>query len=131
MLPSMSVIRRAGAPGETRPGFHGFARKLAARLLAQDCAQPGERLSRNRHFELFSDGAGRLALRIFRHLRSIRKDILGSAASPVLVERGVGGDENRVRLRIAIGGGVRTAYLSADELDLLLSTPGIRGRLYG
>ncbi len=124
------------ADGPRRGATHdragdGFVRKLAARLLEQDQEGATARLTRNRHFELFADDRGRLALRLYRHLRSLREDILETAPTPVAVERGLGGDGERVRLRIAIAGGTRTAYLSADELNLLLRAPGVRRRLMG
>jgi hypothetical protein len=113
--------------------MNGFVRRLAARLLEEDRAGAPDPMTRNRHFEVFGDAQGRLALRIFRHLRSLRRDILSAALEPVAVERGFDGDAKRVRLRISLAGarGTRTAFLSSDELDLLLETPGIRGRLAG
>jgi hypothetical protein len=116
--------------------MNGFVRKLAARLLEQERNGAPEPLTRNRHFEVFGDSQGRLALRIFRHLRSVQKDILAAEATeaaPVPVERGCDGKAERVRLKIPLPGrrGVRTAYLTTDELELLLETPGIRGRLAG
>ncbi|MHB8418992.1 MAG: hypothetical protein ACYDCL_13020 [Myxococcales bacterium] len=110
-----------------------FVRRLAARLLDQDRADAPEPMTRNRHFELFGDAQGRLALRIYRHLRSLRRDILDASTEPVWVERGFGGNAERVRLSIALpgDGSTRTAFLTADELDLLLETPGIRDRLAG
>ena len=132
MLRPVRANRGLRVAREPRRGIDGFARKLAARLLAQDHGATADRLTRNRHFELFADDPGRLALRLYRYLRSIRRDILGASQAPVQVERGCDGDGDRVRLRIAVrGGAVRTAYLSADELDLLLQTPGVRGRLVG
>lgn len=114
-----------------------FVRRLAARLLEQERSGAPEPLTRNRHFEVFGDRQGRLALRVFRHLRSLQRDILASAGAPVRVEKAVGpqGDAEdeagRVRLTIPLPGrrGVRTAFLTADELELLLEAPGIRDRL--
>ena len=113
--------------------MNGFVRRLAARLLEEDQNGSPDPMTRNRHFEVFGDPLGRRALRIYRHLRSLRRDILGAAHVPVAVERGFGGDSGRVRLEIALAGerGTRTAFLSADELDLLLETPGIKSRLAG
>ncbi len=113
--------------------MNGFVRKLAARLLEQERNGAPEPLTRNRHFEVFGDSQGRLALRVFRHVRSLQRDILAAAGAPVPVERGFDGKPERVRLRIPLPGrgGVRTAYLTSDELELLLEAPGIRGRLAG
>ena len=112
--------------------MNGFVRKLAARLLEEE--QSGNpTLTRNRHFEVFGDSQGRLALRIYRQLRSLRQDILGAASELVRLERPASEAPGRVRLRIALAGrrGVRTAYLSPDELELLLETPGVRRKLAG
>jgi hypothetical protein len=108
-----------------------FVRRLAARLLEQERTGAPEPLTRNRHFEVFGDRQGRLALRVYRHLRSLQRDILASVEAPVVVEPGPEGEAGRVRLTIALPGrrGVRTAFLTADELELLLETPGIRDRL--
>jgi hypothetical protein len=113
--------------------MNGFVRKLAARLLEQERTGAQEPLTRNRHFEVFGDSQGKLALRVYRHLRSLQRDILAAVGAPVAVERDCDGQAERVRLRIALPGrrGVRMAYLSVDELELLLETPGIRSRLAG
>jgi hypothetical protein len=113
--------------------MNGFVRKLAARLLEQERTGAPEPLTRNRHFEVFGDSHGRLALRVYRHLRSLQRDILSAAEGPVAVERDCDGKSENVRLRIALPGrrGIRTAYLTTDELELLLEAPGIRSRLAG
>jgi hypothetical protein len=113
--------------------MNGFVRKLAARLLEQERTGAPEPLTRNRHFEVFGDSQGKLALRVFRHLRSLQRDILAAVGTPVPVERGCDGKAERIRLQIPLPGrrGVRTAYLTTDELELLLETPGIRSRLAG
>jgi hypothetical protein len=130
-LQAQAYGREVARPVLCWQAMNGFVRRLAARLLEEDHAGARDRMTRNRHFDAFGDAEGRLALRIYRHLRSLRRDILSTAPGPVSVERGFGGDVGRVRLSIALAGkrGTRTAFLSPEELDLLLEIPGIRSRL--
>jgi hypothetical protein len=113
-----------------------FVRKLASRLLAEDRDGAEPPLSRNRHYEVFADEQGKGALRLYRRLRSLVKDILRSEAhhsrarAGVVVRRGDKNDPLPIRLEIPLAGrGVRTAYLNEDELHLLLENPGVRARL--
>jgi len=113
-----------------------FVRKLASRLLAEDRDGGGGQLSRNRHFEVFADAQGQGALRLYRRLRSLVRDILRSEAhesrsnGSVALRRGDADDPLPIRLEIPLAGrGVRTAYLNEDELHLLLENPGVRARL--
>ncbi len=122
-------LPHAGQVRYPRWSMNGFVKRLAARLLDRD-AEGAETLSRNRHFEVFSDWRGRTALRIYRHLRSLRADILAAPDAPI-VERGPEGDQGRVRLEIRWARSVRTAYLSPDELEILLQNAAVRRRLTG
>jgi hypothetical protein len=113
-----------------------FVRKFASRLLAEDRVEVGPPLSRNRHFEVFADSQGQRALRLYRRLRSLARDILGSQGlaprqgRDVAIHRGHPDDPLPIRLEIPLAGsGVRTAYLDEDELSLLLENPGVRARL--
>jgi hypothetical protein len=109
----------------------GFVRRLTSRLLER--GREGDRsLSRNRHFEVFRDAPGKQALRLYRHLRSIEHDLLQVPGAAVAVHR-LDPEGTRVQLRIDLpgGGGTRSTYLSADEFDLLLTSPGVRFRLAG
>ncbi|MHB1844694.1 MAG: hypothetical protein ACYCWW_07660 [Deltaproteobacteria bacterium] len=124
--------------------MNGFVKRLAARLLAQEGGSPppgepaptagraGPNLTRNRHFELFADGHGQSALRIYRRLRALSQDILKPAAGPVVVASDAG-RTGRVRLEIRFRdpAGSRTAYLSEDELELLLQNAAVRRRVAG
>jgi hypothetical protein len=105
----------------------GFVRLLVRRLLAEERAGAGPRLSRNRHFEVFADDQGRRAHRLYRRLLGLVRDLRAVDPTHVAVERPPGSD--RVRLRIPLPRGVRTAYLSEDELQLLLESAGLNGRL--
>jgi hypothetical protein len=112
-----------------------FVRKLASRLLAEDRDGTESPLSRNRHYEVFADEQGKGALRLYRRLRSLVKDILrsethGARAKAPVLRRGGKDDPRPIRLEIPLAGrGVRTAYLDEDELHLLLENPGVRARL--
>jgi hypothetical protein len=112
-----------------------FVRKLASRLLAEDRDGTESPLSRNRHYDVFADEQGQGALRLYRRLRSLIRDILhsdahGSRAARVVLRRGSVDDPLPIRLEIPlVGKGVRTAYLNEDELHLLLENPGVRARL--
>jgi hypothetical protein len=95
-----------------------FLYRLVRRL--QEEARP---LSRNKHFHVFA-GEARRALRIDRHLRDLAQHL------KLLFDRG-----ERPRVRALAGGSVqlvmkhptlavvRTATLSAEEVELLLRTP--------
>jgi hypothetical protein len=113
-----------------------FVRKLASRLLAEDRIGTDTPLSRNRNFEVFADSQGRRALRLYRRLRSLARDILRNQAvqaregGEVAVHRGAADDPLPIRLEIPLAGrAVRTAYLNEEELRLLLENPGVRARL--
>jgi hypothetical protein len=112
-----------------------FVRKLASRLLAEDRDGTESPLSRNRHYEVFADEQGKGALRLYRRLRSLVRDILhseshGARTPAVVLHRGGEDDPLPIRLEIPlVGRGVRTAYLNEDELHLLLENPSVRARL--
>ena len=104
----------------------GFVRLLVRRLLAQEREGVTGGLSRNRHFEVFADDQGRRAHRIYRRLLGLIRDLRASDPQKVALQRaGVGG---KVELKIPLPRGVRTAYLSEDELKLLLENTGLDGR---
>jgi hypothetical protein len=103
-----------------------FVRALVSRLLAEDHEGIRDGLSRNRHFEVFADEQGRAAHRAYRRLRGLVHDIRASPA-PIAVDRRAG--ERPVRLRIPLPGGTRTAYLSEEELALLLDAADVSARL--
>jgi hypothetical protein len=105
----------------------GFVRLLVRRLLAEEREGATERLSRNRHFEVFADDQGRRAHRVYRRLLGLIRDLRAVDPTRVALERP--GEMGRVRLRIPLPRGVRTAYLSEDELQLLLESAGLDGRL--
>jgi hypothetical protein len=107
--------------------MNGFVRLLVRRLLAEERAGATERLSRNRHFEVFADDQGRRAHRVYRRLLGLVRDLRAVDPARIALERP--GDSSQVRLRIPLPRGMRTAYLSEDELQLLLESAGIDGRL--
>ncbi len=100
-----------------------FVRRLVERLH-----DPGQPLTRNRHFHTFETPEGRLALKVARRLRGLQRDILrcaedggGTQMSRDAQEHG----EPRIEIRLALGRGTRTSYLSPDEFELLLRLPGV------
>jgi hypothetical protein len=99
--------------------MHAFVYRLVERLTAD-----GPRLSRNRHFHTFGTPEGKQALRIARHLRSVARDIVASREAPLLAA-----EAERVRVEIAVDGGVRTAWLERDEWEILRRMPSVRAAL--
>lgn len=106
-----------------------FVRRLVERLF-----EPGQPLSRNRHFHTFENAEGRKALRIRRRLLSLQ-DALASCVNDggaVRVDRRV--DEagaETIALQLQGPGGLRTTYLEADEFELLQRLPGVTESLAG
>lgn len=99
--------------------MHGFVYRLVERLTGD-----GPRLSRNRHFHTFVTPEGRQALRIARHLRAVARDIARSQ-EPVRISR----EAERVRVEVAVGQGLRTAWLTPTEFELLQRIPAVRESL--
>jgi hypothetical protein len=94
--------------------------------------QAGARLSRNRHFWLYTDPQVRRAEKIHRFLRSIVRDVRAHPG-PLRVEA-VPGEGGQVALRIEIPqvGGHRVAYLRPFELELLAAeAPEVADALRG
>lgn len=99
-----------------------FVRRLVQRLL-----DPSEPLSRNRHFHTFSTPEGRAALRIYRRLRSLQKDILSSGLEGLHARTRVEEDgDRRVEVTLKKVRGQRTTLLPEPEFELLQGLPGIR-----
>ena len=101
------------------------------RLLVERLRDAGQPLSRNRHYDTFANPHGRRALRISRHLQSLAKDIVETkqAGGPVRVERQEADGQVLVRLEIIALKARRTAFLSAEEFELLLESHGVREAL--
>ncbi|MFU8805989.1 MAG: hypothetical protein ACNA8W_19415 [Bradymonadaceae bacterium] len=92
--------------------------KIVRRLLRDDDVA----FSRNRNFEAFDDPKVKRAMRLYRHLRSLERDLLslieGGSAALEAVE--CEDDIVTVRLSFSGRGGKRTSYLSPREWALLL-----------
>lgn len=111
-----------------------FVRRLVQRLL-----DPSEPLSRNRHFHTFNTPEGRAALRIFRRLRSLQKDILiaaeeGLRARATSVVEPVpapneGAAARKMEVVLQKMQGKRTTLLPEVEFELLQALPGVREAL--
>ncbi|RAL20994.1 hypothetical protein DL240_15095 [Lujinxingia litoralis] len=94
--------------------------KIVRRLLRDDDVA----FSRNRNFEAYQDARVQRALRLYRHLRSLERDLLrlesGDEVRLEAVERE--GDEVTVRLEFLERKGKRISYLNAREWGLLLES---------
>lgn len=81
--------------------------------------------SRNRNFDAYEDPKVKRALRIYRHLQSVERELLQAEDSGVALEclQQQEGDEERIMLQLrwqGQGGGQRTSYLTPTEWMLLL-----------
>ncbi|WNG15053.1 hypothetical protein [Cystobacter fuscus] len=106
-----------------------FVRRLVERL--HDPAKP---LSRNRHFHTFDTPEGRMALKVFRRLNSIHRDILACVKEGrrARLFRHVNDEgEHRIELHFERIAGRRVSHLKAAELELLARLPGVRDALEG
>ncbi|HZI11148.1 MAG TPA: hypothetical protein VE153_12230 [Myxococcus sp.] len=104
-----------------------FVRRLVERLH-----DPSKPLSRNRHFHTFDTPEGRTALKVFRRLRSLQKDILacqaeGRRARIFRHARPEGG--YRIELLMERVSGSRVSMLQSAEFELLAALPGVREAL--
>jgi hypothetical protein len=95
-----------------------FLYRLVRRL--HENARP---LSRNKHFHAFTGEAGR-ALRIDRHLRDLEQhlELLRARGERPRV-RSLGGGSVQIVLQHPTLSVLRTATLSAEEVELLAATP--------
>lgn len=94
--------------------MHAFIYRLVERLTRE-----GPPFSRNRHFHTFESPEGRQALRIARRLRSVAGDIGRASGPPRLHET----EGRRLKLEIPLRDGVRIAWLSPHEWQLLRKMP--------
>jgi hypothetical protein len=94
--------------------MHAFIYRLVERLTRE-----GPPFSRNRHFHTFESPEGKQALRIARRLRSVAVDI-GRASGPPRLHEAEG---RRLKLEIPLRDGVRIAWLSRPEWQLLRKMP--------
>jgi hypothetical protein len=107
-----------------------FVRRLIQRLL-----EPGQPLSRNRHFHTFNNPDGKRALRISRRLKALQKSIVacrehGGTTQLVRLEATDDSDgAARIEIRLESIKGHHVAYLGEDELELLAELPGVRDAL--
>lgn len=94
--------------------------KIVRRLLRDDDVA----FSRNRNFEAYQDPRVKRALRLYRHLRSLERDLLRLGQPDQVrleaVERE--GEQVVVRLEFMEQRGKRVSYLSAQEWGLLLES---------
>lgn len=104
-----------------------FVRRLIQRLH-----DPGQPLSRNRHFHTFETPEGKAALKLSRRLRSLQRDILACSQEgrPPRLRRQLGDDgEHRIELIFDRVKGRRVSILKDAELELLQQLPGVQDAL--
>jgi hypothetical protein len=103
--------------------------KIVRRLLRDD--EVG--FSRNQNFEAYEDPRVKRAVRIFRHLRSVEKDLLGVVPGGGVELDAVERDEGRVVVRLVFNdsGGHRVSFLKASEWELLLENDRVTDILRG
>jgi len=101
--------------------------KIVRRLLRDDDVD----FSRNRNYEAYDDPMVRRAVRIYRHLRSVEKDLLAAEDGDVeltALERS--GSRIVVRLALESGDGRRESFLEQREWDMLLESDRVSGILH-
>lgn len=93
--------------------------KIFRRLLRDDDVG----FSRNKNFDAYEDPMVKRAFRIYRHLRSIERDLLAADEGLVDIEA-VHRDGSRVTVRLSFPaqGGKRHSYLTSKEWDLLVES---------
>ena len=96
--------------------------------------EPGQPLSRNRHFHAFDNPLGRQALTVSKRLRALEAELarLHRGGARAIVRR-VGGAETprclEIELVFSAIKGRRITRLEADELELLCAMPRARAAL--
>ncbi|MFB1482563.1 hypothetical protein [Corallococcus sp. RDP092CA] len=104
-----------------------FVRRLVERLH-----DPSRPLSRNRHFHTFDTPEGRMALKVFRRLRSLQQDILAchkeGRRARICRQLNPDGD-HRIELWMERVAGRRVSMLQPAEYELLARLPGVRDAL--
>jgi hypothetical protein len=105
-----------------------FVRRLVERLL--DASKP---LSRNRHFHTFETPEGKRALRVWKRLLALQRDIelaREEGGSALVLHQAVAATgEVTVKLELHHLKTTRTATLEGAEFDLLCQLPGVREAL--
>jgi hypothetical protein len=93
-----------------------FVRKLVERL-----ADPQRPLSRNRHFHTFESPEGKTAMKIFKRLTALKRDIddCEKAGGSYEVQRLEAKDQVQVQVTLERLRSRRTVILEEAELDLL------------
>lgn len=95
-----------------------FVRKLVERL-----ADPKQPLSRNRHFHTFESPEGKTAMKIFKRLSALKRDIdaCEKAGGSYEVQRLETKDQVQVQVQVTLERlkSRRTVILEEAELDLL------------
>jgi hypothetical protein len=93
-----------------------FVRKLVERL-----ADPQRPLSRNRHFHTFESPEGKAAMKIFKRLTALKRDIddCEKAGGSYEVQRLEAKDQVQVQVTLERLRSRRTVILEEAELDLL------------
>lgn len=102
--------------------------KIVRRLFRDDEVD----FSRNKNFEAYDDPTVQRAVRIFRHLESVERDLLNlGPGGDVLLETVDRDDDERVVLKLtfADGDSRRVSYLNPKDWKVLLENPRVSERL--
>jgi hypothetical protein len=98
-----------------------FVRRLVERL-----ADPKRPLSRNRHFHTFESPEGRAAMKIFKRLKALKRDMDACEQAGGSCSIKTEGEADKVRVEITLQRirSRRTVILEEAELDLLQRISG-------
>lgn len=96
--------------------------KIVRRLLRDDDVS----FSRNKNFEAHEDAMVKRAVRIYKHLRSIERDLLAAGDGEMRIDA-IDRNPPRVTVRLSYpsAGGRRESYLTEQEWDLLTESDRI------
>jgi hypothetical protein len=103
-----------------------FVRRLVERLL-----DPGQPLSRNRHFHTFATPEGKRALAVSRRLQSLRLAVLDCQrrGGTLAVHRAPASRDVVLELAYESPRSRRVATLERQEFELLRTLPGLAAAL--
>lgn len=103
--------------------------RIVRRLLRDDEVQ----FSRNRNFEAYEDPKVQRAMRLYRLLRSLEKDLLALEDPQAVQLEAVERDEQQVTVKLSFGegNGRRVTYLEPQEWELLLENKRVSDILRG
>lgn len=124
-LPSIPPTARSSP---SRPAAMDLTYKIVRRLLRDDEVE----FSRNKNFEAYDDPTVERAVRIYRHLASVERDILNLGPGGDVLLEDVDRDDDEewvLKLTFADGDGRRVSYLNPKDWKVLLENRRVSDRL--